>query len=81
MLCRKEVLSAVLEHRFGLQSFQCFIGASAAALGLQIIEIDTSFDDRRSGHSFSRQDAIGAVHQNCVGNLEVSGRDAHPHSF
>jgi glycosyltransferase involved in cell wall biosynthesis len=59
VLCRKEVLSAVLEHRFAYKYFQCFIGASAAALGLQIIEIDTSFDERRSGHSFLARMPLG----------------------
>jgi glycosyltransferase involved in cell wall biosynthesis len=59
VLCRKEVLGAVLEHRFAYKYFQCFVGASAAALGLQIIEIDTAFDDRRSGQSFLPRIPLG----------------------
>jgi phenylacetate-CoA ligase len=59
VLCRKEVLAAILEHRFTYKYFQCFIGVSAAALGLEIVEIDTPFDDRRSGQSFLPRVPLG----------------------
>jgi glycosyltransferase involved in cell wall biosynthesis len=59
VLCHRDVLGAILAHRFTYKYFQCFVGASAAALGLQIVEIDTAFDDRRAGHSFLRSFPLG----------------------
>ena len=80
MLCQKEVLRAVLERRFTYKYFQCFIGASAAALGLKIIEIDTPFEDRRSGHSFLPSMPLGPSSQDSLGDPEVPDRDLDAHT-
>jgi glycosyltransferase involved in cell wall biosynthesis/protein-L-isoaspartate O-methyltransferase len=52
ILCRREVLAHVLQHRFRYRYFQSFIGAAASARGYRIVEIDTVFEPRQAGTSF-----------------------------
>ena len=52
VLCRRDVLSSVLQHRYGYRYFQSFIGVSAASMRLSITEVDTDFEPRHSGRSF-----------------------------
>lgn len=52
VLCRRQTMAAILRHRFTYRYFQCFIGVSASSRGFSIGEIDTVFDERRSGCSF-----------------------------
>lgn len=52
VLCRPDVLSSVLQHRYGYRYFQSFIGVSAASKRLSIAEVDTEFEPRHSGRSF-----------------------------
>jgi phenylacetate-CoA ligase len=59
VICQRSLLVRILAHRFAYKYFQCFIAASAAALGLRIVEIETVFDVRRSGQSFLGSLPIG----------------------
>jgi glycosyltransferase involved in cell wall biosynthesis len=59
ILCRAEVLRAILTHRYRYRYFQCFIGASAKTQGYSIAEVDTVFDDRHGGDSFLGRFPIG----------------------
>ena len=52
VLCRRETLTRILEHRYRYRYFQCFIAVSAAAQGLTIGELETVFEQRRCGQSF-----------------------------
>lgn len=52
ILCRRADLLSLLEPMSNFKHFQTFIGVSANNLGLSIAEIDTPFEDRRSGESF-----------------------------
>lgn len=59
ILCRAEVLRAILTHRYRYRYFQCFIGASAKTRGYTIAEVDTVFDDRHGGDSFLGRFPLG----------------------
>ena len=52
VLCRREVLQAILSHRFRYRYFQSFIGVAAHQRGFTIAEVDTTFDLRSGGRSF-----------------------------
>lgn len=52
VLCRREVLQAILQHRFHYRYFQSFIGVAAHQRGFTIAEVDTAFDLRCGGRSF-----------------------------
>jgi phenylacetate-CoA ligase len=52
ILCRREVLQAILQHRFHYRYFQSFIGVAAHQRGFTIAEVDTTFDLRCGGRSF-----------------------------
>jgi phenylacetate-CoA ligase len=52
LLCAREALAVILQHRFTYRYFQAFVGVAAAARRLSIKEIDTTFDPRRNGVSF-----------------------------
>jgi len=52
ILCRRDVLHAILDHRFSYKYFQSFIGVAASARGYSIGEVDTTFEPRRAGCSF-----------------------------
>ena len=52
VLCRREVLQAILQHRFHYRYFQSFIGVAAHLRGFTIAEVDTAFDLRCGGRSF-----------------------------
>jgi len=52
ILCRREVLQSILEHRFTYKYFQSFLGVAACAHGFSVEEIDTLFEPRRAGCSF-----------------------------
>jgi glycosyltransferase involved in cell wall biosynthesis len=52
VLCRRHILSQILQHRFRYRFFQAFLGASALSRGLNIAQVDTAFDARARGQSF-----------------------------
>jgi len=52
LLCRRDVLAALLGHQFEYRYFQSFIGVAAGARGYAIAEVDTDFDQRHAGRSF-----------------------------
>ena len=52
ILCRRDVLAAILRHRYRYRYFQSFLGVSAVARGFTIRELDTTFEPRRHGQSF-----------------------------
>lgn len=52
VLASKQVLSDIVHHRGHYRHFQTFIGVSAHSKGLRVVEVDTPFEDRRSGFSF-----------------------------
>jgi len=52
LLGRREVLQAILEHRFRYRYFQSFVGVAACLRGYSIKEVDTAFEPRRAGRSF-----------------------------
>ncbi len=52
ILCRREVLSNVIHHRYRYRYFQSFIGVAAHAQGYTTLEVDTDFDQRHAGRSF-----------------------------
>lgn len=52
VLCRREVMSDILTHRYRYRYFQSFIGVSAGARGYSTFEVDTVFDQRAAGQSF-----------------------------
>ena len=59
VLCRREVLAAILTHTHSYRYYQCFVGISAATHGCRIVEVDTTFEDRRAGESFLGRVPIG----------------------
>lgn len=61
LLCRREVLVAVLQHRFSYKCFQCFIAPAANAKGLSIAQIDTVFYPRAGGESFLNNMPVRAI--------------------
>lgn len=52
ILCKREVLSDILEHRYRYRYYQSFIGVAAGVRGYRIDEVDTEFERRHSGQSF-----------------------------
>jgi phenylacetate-CoA ligase len=52
ILCGRELMSELLQHRYRYRYFQSFIGAAAGVRGLRIAEIDTNFEPRQAGESF-----------------------------
>lgn len=48
----RQVLLDLVHHRGHYEHFQTFIGVAAHSRGLRVEEIDTPFEDRRSGFSF-----------------------------
>ena len=52
VLCRRNDLSTILQHRYAYRYFQSFIGVAAGARGMTIAEVDTRFERRHSGQSF-----------------------------
>ena len=52
ILCRREVMSDILTHRYRYRYFQSFIGVSAGARGYRTLEVETVFDRRTAGQSF-----------------------------
>jgi glycosyltransferase involved in cell wall biosynthesis len=52
ILCHREVLRTVLEHRFYYKYFQSFLGVAVCTRGYTIAEVDTVFDARHAGSSF-----------------------------
>jgi len=52
LLCGREVLADILRHRLSYRYFQALVGASAAARGFSICEIETTFEPRQRGQSF-----------------------------
>lgn len=52
ILCRREVLEAMLTHRFSYRYYQCFLAAAAHKRGYTIREVDTVFERRIGGESF-----------------------------
>ncbi len=52
ILCRREVLGVILQHRFRYRYYQCFIGVAARTNGFTIAEVDTAFDLRHRGRSY-----------------------------
>jgi glycosyltransferase involved in cell wall biosynthesis len=54
ILCRREVLTHMLQQRCRYRHFQNLLGAAAHARGYTIYEVDTVFEPRHSGESFLR---------------------------
>jgi dolichol-phosphate mannosyltransferase len=52
ILCRREALARVLDHKYDYRYFQNLLGAAASARGYRIGEVDTVFDRRHAGESF-----------------------------
>jgi phenylacetate-CoA ligase len=52
VLCRRETLVELLEHRYRYRYFQCFVGAACGVRGIRIVEVDTDFEPRKAGTSF-----------------------------
>jgi phenylacetate-CoA ligase len=52
VLCRREDLYQLLQHRFRYRYFQSFIGAAAGVRKFNIVEVDTEFEPRHTGTSF-----------------------------
>ena len=52
ILCRREVLTHVLQTRYTYRYFQNFLGVAAHARGYTISEIETIFGQRNGGTSF-----------------------------
>jgi phenylacetate-CoA ligase len=52
ILCHRDILHTVLEHRFSYKYFQSFLGVAACTRGYTIREVDTVFDARHAGSSF-----------------------------
>lgn len=52
ILCRREVLDAMLTHRFSYRYYQCFLAAAAHRRGFTIRQVDTVFEPRVGGESF-----------------------------
>ncbi len=59
VLCRREVLTDILRHRYRYRYFQSFIGVSAHARGYQVADVHTDFDQRHGGTSFLNRFPIG----------------------
>ena len=52
LLCSKEVLEDLLDHKFHYRGFQNFIGAAMGVKGYKVREVDTEFRPRHAGVSF-----------------------------
>ncbi|NUP10443.1 MAG: glycosyltransferase family 2 protein [Polyangiaceae bacterium] len=52
ILCKREVLDAILADADGYRYFQSFIGVAAGVRQCRIVEVDTDFDARHAGESF-----------------------------
>jgi phenylacetate-CoA ligase len=52
ILCRRDALAPLLQHRFNYRYFQSFIGAAAGVRGYRVTEVDTEFEPRHAGQSF-----------------------------
>ena len=48
----KANISLIVHHRGHYSHYQTFIGVAASAQGFSVVEVDTPFEDRRSGISF-----------------------------
>src|SRR4029078_9994748 len=51
LLCRREVLDAILDHRHRERYFQTFIAVAAVAKGYSVREIEVLFQERLLGDS------------------------------
>ena len=58
VLAPRRVMDDLLTYRHKYSYFQSFIGVAAKAKGYSIVEVETLFDERRSGTSFLRGNAI-----------------------
>jgi phenylacetate-CoA ligase len=61
ILCKREVLARMLEHRFRYRFFQSVLGAAVKTRGFTIGEIDTAFAPRAGGQSFLRRFPVRAI--------------------
>ncbi len=52
IMCTKEVLTKLLEHRFQYRYYQGFIGAAMGVHRCKVAEVDTAFQPRFAGESF-----------------------------
>lgn len=52
VLCKREVLSSILEDSAEYRYFQSFIGVAAGVRRYRVAEVDTDFDARNAGESF-----------------------------
>lgn len=52
IICKREVLKDILNHRFNYHYFQTFITVAAKSKGYSIREVETLFEKRILGHSF-----------------------------
>ncbi|MCA9622564.1 MAG: glycosyltransferase family 2 protein [Myxococcales bacterium] len=68
IICRRETLRELLEHRYHYKYFQSFIGCAAGVRNLRIVEVDTDFEARHGGESFLSHFPV-AVSLRIVGEL------------
>lgn len=59
VLCKREVLSDILNYRYNYHYFQTFITIAAKSKGYSIREVETLFEKRILGHSFMSEVPIG----------------------
>lgn len=52
VLASHQTIAEIVHHRGHYRHFQTFIGVAAHSRGFRVVEIDTPFEDRRSGFSF-----------------------------
>lgn len=57
----KEMIHKILCHKNDYRHYQTFIGVAAHSHGLRVIEVDTPFEDRRSGVSFLSGKSVAVV--------------------
>ncbi len=62
ILCRRDVLEAILRHRYAYRYYQSFLGVAATWRGYRIGEVDTAFDCRHAGTSFIRRPLMVSMH-------------------
>jgi len=74
----KSTIESVVVHEGNYKHFQTFIGVSANSKNLKVVEIDTPFEDRRSGVSFlsgkSMQTIVSVLKDILIARKEFGSR-------
>lgn len=74
VLARREDMLRIVRHRGHYVHYQTFIGVAAHSFGLRVIEVDTPFEDRRSGLSFLSGKSVKVVRQ-VIGDIPEARRE------